>query len=392
MSTQTGFPPELLTQPTEARWAYFAHKIVAHPRLVEAHQDLKQAIRYATEGRLILVFGPTGVGKTTLRQGIERELLDEAWPDLEQDPGRIPILGLEAVSPELGQFDWIDFYTRALMGLNEPLISDKLADDELDYDVPGIRRNGRGRLVIQSGVKLRALRQALEHALRYRRPAAFVIDEAQHLQKIAGGRRLRDQMDAIKSLANRSHTVHVLVGTYDLLNLTNLSDQLSRRSYHIPFSRYRADDEAEVKAFKEVLQTFQHHLPLPQTPNLVQQWDYFYEYSAGCVGILKAWLRDTLADVLENNQPTLTDKYLNRHRMSPDRLLNVVREIIEGEKKLAELESQQAQIRQTLGLAPPSLPQETASGGKATQPKSGNGRVGDRQPTRDPVGSRQNGH
>jgi hypothetical protein len=232
----------------------------------------------------------------------------------------------------------------------------------------------------------------LEHALRYRRPAAFIIDEAQHLQKIAGGRRLRDQMDAIKSLANRSHTVHVLVGTYDLLNLTNLSDQLSRRSYHIPFSRYRVDCEADIKAFKEVLQTFQHHLPLSQPPDLAKQWDYFYERSAGCVGILKAWLRDALADALENNQPTLTNKYLDRHTMSPDRLLNVVREIIEGEKKLAELESQQAQIRQVLGLAPTSRPKETAWAGKATHPKAGNGRVGDRQPTRDPVGGRQNDH
>lgn len=386
------FPIELLAQPTEARWAYFVAKIVAHPRLIEAHQKLKQAIRYATQGRLILIYGPTGVGKTTLRQGIERELLDEAWPDLEEDPSRIPILGLEAVPPELGQFDWIDFYTRALMALNEPLIPYKLADDELDYDVPGIRRSERGRLVIQSGVKTRALRRAMENALQYRRPAAFIIDEAQHLQKVAGGRRLQDQMDAIKSLANRSNTAHVLIGTYELLNLTNLSDQLSRRSYHISFPRYRADCETDIQTFKEVLQTFQQHLPLNREPDLTGQWDYFYEHSAGCVGILKSWLCDALADALENKQQTLTDKYLNRHKMSSDRLLNVAHEIIEGEKKLAELESQPAQARQILGLESQLLPKELTPDAQATQSKPKKGRIGTRQPTRDPIGRNKNGH
>jgi len=42
----------------------------------------------------------------------------------------------------------------------------------------------------------------LEQALRYRSPTAFIVDEAQHFKRIAGGRRLLDQMDTLKSLAN----------------------------------------------------------------------------------------------------------------------------------------------------------------------------------------------
>ena len=43
---------------------------------------------------------------------------------------------------------------------------------------------------------------SVEQALRFRRPVAVLIDEAQHLAKVSSGRRLVDQLDVIKSMAN----------------------------------------------------------------------------------------------------------------------------------------------------------------------------------------------
>lgn len=57
-----------------------------------------------------------------------------------------------------------------------------------------------------------ACRHAVEQALRFRNPFAVLIDKAQHLAKMSSGRRLLDQLDVIKSIANRSSTVHVLFG------------------------------------------------------------------------------------------------------------------------------------------------------------------------------------
>jgi type II secretory pathway predicted ATPase ExeA len=379
MSNQDHFPTNLLNRPHQARWAYFYHKIVAHPRLMAIDQELKQAIQYAPKGRLILLFGPTGVGKTTLRRGVERALIDALLPELEQDRGRIPVASVEAVAPEQGNFDWPDFYQRALLRLHEPLANDKIVYDAALEDGASDRQQ-KGQVVSQAKANLRTLRQALEKCLRHRRPAAFIIDDAHHLQKIAGPRRLQDQMDAVKSLANRSDAVHVLIGTYELLNLTNLNDQLSRRSYPIAFTRYQPSCEEDVNAFKAVLKTFQHHLPLSKEPNLVQHWDYFYEHSAGCVGILKLWLCDTLAAALEHDQKTLTDSYLQRYAMSPDRLMNIVREIIEGERKQEELEEQRRHIRAALGLALDPVFTEPS------KPPRKIGRVGERRPVRDPIG------
>lgn len=375
MSNQDHFPTDLLTQSNQARWRYFYHKIVAHQRLVELDAELQQAIHYATQGRIILVFGPTGVGKTTLRHGIERTLLEQWQRNPDQDRGRIPLASIEAVAPEQGNFDWHDFYQRALHSLDEPMIEHKVVDI----------RPGDGQLIRQAKPNLRTLRQALEQCLCHRRPAAFIIDDAHHLQKISGSRRLQDQMDAIKSLANRSQTVLVLIGTYELLNLTNLNDQLSHRSYHLSFSRYQPDIEADVHAFKVVLKTFQQHLPLAESPNLVQRWDYFYENSAGCVGILKLWLCNSLAAALEQDQQRLTDRLLQRCALSADRLLNIVREINDGEHKLAAMGEQRPHIRVRLGLAPKPVGADVES-----QPRP-MVRVGERRPKRDPVGGGAHG-
>jgi flagellar biosynthesis GTPase FlhF len=62
----TGFPRELLTQPWTARLEYFKDYTMAHPRLVQARDALLSVIQGVAPNSLILVLGPTGVGKTTL--------------------------------------------------------------------------------------------------------------------------------------------------------------------------------------------------------------------------------------------------------------------------------------------------------------------------------------
>jgi hypothetical protein len=386
MSTVDGFPRELLALSAAARLAYFTGKVVAHPRLKEVHQALVSAIRQPAGTSLILVFGPTGVGKTTLRLRVEKQLIEEALPELEQDPGWVPVVGIEAVAPESGQFNWKDYYTRALATLDEPLINHKI-----DYDTRGVRRSSTGRLVVDRGVATAALRRALEQSLHQRRVAAFIVDEAQHLKKMASGRRLLDQMDTLKSLAGMTGTVHVLVGTYELLGLANLSAQLSRRSLDIHFGRYRADQPEDLRAFKSVLLTFQRHLPLAREPDLIGRADDLYERSVGCIGVLKEWLNRALAAALEEGEATISVRRLDQQAESTRKLLSLAREIKEGEDVLQDSGRERGELLRLLGL-------ETEQAGRSdAKPRSGDsiprrsigGRVGRRRPARDLVGDTQ---
>jgi len=295
-SQEESFPPEILNQPTSARVAYFVGYTMAHPKLVEVAQKLMHSIEQPAGASLIFIFGPTGVGKSTLLRRVSQKITQAALPQMEIEPGYIPIAGIEAVAPELGNFDWKDFYYRALIALQEPMI-----DNKINY----------------SSTKLK-LRFALEQALRHRQTDAFYVDEAQNLGKVASGRKLRDQVDCIKSLANIGKSRFLLSGTYELLMLRNLSGQLTRRSIDIHFPRYRAEFDQDVRAFKSVVQTFQRYLPLAEAPDLLGCWDFCYERSIGCVGILKDWLSRTLNAVLETDENALTLKFkdLERHAWS----------------------------------------------------------------------------
>jgi hypothetical protein len=89
------------------------------------HRAVREALNQPAGASLILVYGPTGVGKTTLRLRREQQLIAEALPDLEQDHARVPVLSVEAAAPESGQFNWKDYYKRALVAWDEPLLAQR---------------------------------------------------------------------------------------------------------------------------------------------------------------------------------------------------------------------------------------------------------------------------
>jgi hypothetical protein len=371
------FPPDLLSQPGAARLSYFRTLTIGHPALCAAYEELRCAIRDAAPGSLILVSGPAGVGKTTLLQRVEHEITEELLPELAADSERVPVVRIEAVAPEAGSFNWKDYFRRLLLALEEPMVDRKLVT------APATTAH-RGHLAVLAGpysVSAK-LRYAAEQALHFRRPLAVMIDDAQHLTTISSGRKLLDQLNTIKSVANLTRTTHVLAGTYELLALRNLSGQLSRRSLDVRLGRYRAEDEEERQAFVNALWTFQRHLPLDETPDLVKDWDFFYERSIGCVGVLKDWLTRSLAVALRDGGKTLDRRTIERRAPSVAQAARMLAEAVEGERKLCETEDARAQLRQHLGLEagrPDVAP--TAS----VNARTGR-RVGQRNPARDPVG------
>ncbi len=343
-----GFPRELLDQPVAARRHYFETKVVAHQHLKQVYEDLLHAVRYPAGTSLIWVVGPTGVGKTTLLQRLVKQLIEDAAHDPATTSGHIPTVLVEAASPDTGNFSWKDYFTRALMAADEPMMADKII-----YDVRGIHRDGQGHLVIERTVTALDLRRVLEKCFRHRQPRAFIVDEAQHLKKMTSGRRFLDQMDTLKSLANMSSTLHILVGTYDLLGLMKLNAQLARRSVEFHFPRYYLDQPEDLKEFKKLLRTFQRHLPLAKEPDLESHYAYFYERCLGCTGMLKTLLNKALGAALERQEQTLVPKLWEAFAEPPHKLKDMLHEIQEGERKLHEQESEShlRELREMLGLA-----------------------------------------
>jgi energy-coupling factor transporter ATP-binding protein EcfA2 len=358
---------------SESRVDHFRSFTVAHPRLVEAKEKLMNAIHGAEPNSLIFVFGPTGVGKTTLRSKTEQLIEGEALGELHEDPTRIPVVSVEAVAPESGSFNWRDHYKRLLHELDEPLI-----DHKLNRETGSVMRFMPASRAVGT-----EYRYAVEQAIRYRKPVAVMIDEAQHLGKIPSGRRLLDQLDVIKSIANQTKTVHVLLGTYELLAFRNLNAQLSRRSIDIHLPRYRVEDPEDRQMFINIVQSFDKALPFEDESDLVADWEFLYERSLGCVGILKEWLVRAVTVASRMGSQRLTRANLQSQALSIAQCEQMHAETSHGELKLQEGSQAVARLRGRLGLST----EATTKTDLRQEPRPGKPRrPGQRLPMRDVVG------
>ena len=129
---------------------------------------------------LIVVAGPTRVGKTTLGKRLAHELI---CPNQAED-GMIPLVRVEAATTNQAKFSTKHFTLRLLEELSDPVST------------------------IGNGISLRYrqsethLRMQLERCLRYRQTRFLIVDEAQHLLRTTSGVRPGEVIDTLKSLAN----------------------------------------------------------------------------------------------------------------------------------------------------------------------------------------------
>jgi hypothetical protein len=134
--------------------------------------------------------------------------------------------------------------------------------------------------------------------------------------------------------------LHILIGTYELLNFRNLSGQASRRGLDLHFPRYLYQNEQDRQDFQSALLALLRQVPLNVDVNeLMQHWLYFYERSLGCVGVLKDWLIRAVAAALDDGNDTLSLERLQEHTLSLAQCERMALDTTEGEQKLSYMES-----------------------------------------------------
>ncbi|MGB5636293.1 MAG: AAA family ATPase, partial [Waterburya sp.] len=273
---------------------------VVHPHLKKAYEEFRDAVKNPGGASVIFLFGPTGVGKTTLLRQIMKVMVSEKTARLERDLNYLPVATVEARAPESGSFDWKVYYQSVLASLAELPTSNypirnrsKLKKSKSDQRNIGSKNS-----------HLSTLREQVIVNIRHRELVVFLTDEAQRFSKLASSSRQQAQMDALQSMASMTNTLHGLFGTYELLEFPNLSGQLSRRSIDIHFPRYQADCDSDLVEFQRVLKSFGEKMTLEKAPELEIHWEYFYERSIGCVGILKDWLTQAYRKALHESAST----------------------------------------------------------------------------------------
>lgn len=296
---------------------------IRHTRIRQVVDELNTLIYPGSQDSILLVIGPTGVGKSTLARYMVEQAMEGATPEMNKDAGLIPAVFVEAPSSGESDFSWRLFYTQALAELGEDLGAPKVA-----YGIdPATGRMIRPRGISPGG--LAGLRTAVERCLKERDTRFVVIDEAAHIIRQTRQSRLEIQLDTLKSLANKGSSQMVMVGSYDLYQLVSLSGQLARRIHVVHCERYRQDRSEDVLAFTACLQKFQSVLPHLWGDQLVQYAQALHENTLGCVGTLSSVL--TRAARFAETDGRWTVGALERALLTDAQRTRILEEILEGE-------------------------------------------------------------
>src|SRR6266568_5313772 len=368
------FPPELLTLPVEARLEYFEQRcLISHPRLQEALEAIIQAVTSPGEdasirrpGTMVLVIGPSRVGKTTLIRMLEERLLARCEALMVADPSFIPFASILAAGPGTNHFDWAEYYRAILRALHDPFVDGKTAR-----------------------IRTRELREAMETALIQRKPLAIIADEAHHLAEAARGSRLQSQLNHLKHFENAAGVSHILVGTYEMRPFRKANAQLACRSIDVHFPRYDATIETDAQVFQSVVWALQRQLPVEKEPSLLDHWEFLYARSIGCIGWLKMHLNRALNLALTEKAKTVTLAHLRRTAPSEMRVELALRNALESEAELTEPDGADERLLTLLGLrGPGTTPQSKAKTDEQPASPLRQDRPGKRSPGRDATGQK----
>ena len=374
----------------EERYAHYKACTIAHPILQLAFDLVLDHIHEPEGHPIVMVVGPPRSGKTFLFEWLISEIMYEWAQQQPSDPGRIPIVGLEVPGRDTLKPSWSLLYERILRTLEEPLIDKKIV-----YGDVALRSNGNGKISFGERVTGGKMRIAVEEALKHRRPLAVLIDEIHHLLGMAG-LSFQDQMDCVKSLANMGGTLLVLFGTYEALDLIGLSDQLTLRTKVIHLRRYTETDE-DTANFEGAINTFQLEMPFLKEPDLLKHYDYIYERTLGCVGILRNWLLQAYRLALKEDAPTLTLKHLKKRvplsaKQAQTWLTNIRGNEEEFYRKVGEDDSIAVEDDADAKVAVEeavTVGDLTDAGLPRLKPRRRSGRVGQRGPARDKTGRKK---
>ena len=300
---------------------------VKHPRIGELFEELDVYLAPCSGADIVLLLGPTGVGKSTATIAMLESTYREQAPAMADDPSYVPAIWTEAPSAGERAFSWRLFYGAILEQLNEPLVGRKL---DVTTSVPTQLKQRSG----PDKKMLSGLRISVERALKERRTRYVVVDEAVHILRQASARELPVHMDTLKSLANICDVTFVLVGSYDLFEVLRLNAQLARRVQLVHFSRYRGDNPGDRKAFAKTVRALVDKMPITGEVNLQRWTDTMFEHSVGCVGILKDILQRALTAALIHHGEW-KDVYLERALPTAYATRAILQDIIHGEELLS---------------------------------------------------------
>jgi hypothetical protein len=301
---------------------------IAHKRYVHVRKRIVAGVRAIWPGELIVLVGPSRVGKSRCTN----DALSVPAENVPDENGTMRVVVVEAEnSSQGGEFSTKAFMTACLQAIHHPIYGVQAEDDPWGFKLDQLLHK----------TSEATLRQAFERALERRQTEYLVIDEAHHVQYVAGGDRAATRvLDSWKCMASKSKVKLVLSGSYRLLPLLGLAPHLVGRQQPLNFGRYRSTSRLDVESWEQILREFSRLLRFDEGTSLSTWNRVLFDGSLGCVGLLSQWIRACLASMLSDGAETVTLDRLNATRLPALQERDLLSEILVGEEDLKRVHEQ----------------------------------------------------
>ncbi|CAG9236602.1 ATPase AAA [Paraburkholderia caribensis] len=219
--------------------------LVMHRNIGRAFDELNEIIQLGKPGQLVVLSGPTNVGKTRLVKAMDQMLVAEARAK------GLPLWGstyCRLPSPVRARFDHGETYRRTLCSLEEPLI-----DRKVEY--PNVCDGALPRRAMphfRRPPTHAALWQALMNRIRAGHLAVF-FDEAGELPQSLKVTTLRETVNVFKQMADVGGACVVLVSGPEIGPILWESGQLAARIKLVGLDPYEACAAGDVTVFCNAL-------------------------------------------------------------------------------------------------------------------------------------------
>lgn len=341
MDQTARFPLELLSASNADKVAFFNKHRLLHRYMNRSYQKIFQRLHYPSGRNVIILVGCTGAGKTTLLDIVTEKLTSEFHEEMLIDKNIIPFVRIICSQMNNNTYDWIDHFTRLKTELGDPFPLTRITEEDLLNPKQG------KRFSLLSKPDPLPLKFAIENQIKIRKCKVILQDEAQAMTKLSSGKKILDQMEAIKSFSIITNTINVLSGSYELIELLSINPQIARRTKLVYLQRYSAGGR-DLFEFKKIISLFESYMALKERPVLINYYELLYESTFGCVGLLKDWLHDAFVLAIEENKGKITKSLLSACKLPDESLEQIRNSITDYEYRVEKLIAHQTNYEDEL--------------------------------------------
>lgn len=365
------FPQDLKFASVDEKVTYFTNGFTLdHEYRDRIFQKTRHGVIYPDQFSLLTLIGPTGVGKSELAKDVIKFCEDEVYPCREKYP--VPVVYLQIPDPSKTTFDWKSLYLDALDKTGSVNYKLLRAKTKLISETKGRRYTGKYKSA--GDVKIDMMKRFKDANVML-----MIMDELQNFFKYSE-KEIVKCLTMLKCIEERIGCQVMLVGTYEAIESTSWTGEVSRRQTQLHFPRYILKKGSKDDPFIQAYSGLLSHVPYQLSQSLLSDKtiELAYIYSCGCIGTLKEMIQRSLTNISaeENLKFKLSPDFLFKSRLENNQLFSIASEINCGEKFYEDKSLKD--VKEMLGLIKHKESHNT---------KKGNQKPGVRNPHRDTVGA-----